>query len=81
MILYLADRPEEALDSVDRSLATDPDYPEALFFRGVILLRGLDRPAEGIVAFERYLEAAPFGAERQTVQELIAEAEAALTEA
>jgi len=78
MILYLADRPEEALASVDRSLATDPDYPEALFFRGVILLRGLDRPAEAIDAFERYLEAAPFGAERQTVRELIGEAEAAL---
>jgi cytochrome c-type biogenesis protein CcmH/NrfG len=80
IILYLADRPEEALASVDRALATDPDYPEALFFRGVILLRGLDRPADGIDAFERYLEAAPFGAERQTVQELIAEAQAGLAE-
>jgi len=81
MILYLADRPEEALASVGRSLATDPDYPEALFFRGVILLRGLDRPADAIDAFERYLDAAPFGIERETVQELIAEAEIALTEA
>jgi len=81
MILYLSERPEEALASVDRSLRTDPDYPEALFFRGVILLRGLDRPAEAVDAFERYLEAAPFGTERETVRELIADAEAALADA
>lgn len=81
MILYLSERPEEALDSVDRALGTDPDYPEALFFRGVILLRGLDRPQEALAAFERYLNAAPFGAERGTAQELIAEAEAALAKA
>jgi tetratricopeptide (TPR) repeat protein len=79
MILYLGDRPQEALTSVDRALRTDPDYPEALFFRGVILLRGLGRPQEAIVAFERYLEAAPFGTERQTVQDLIVEARAAVT--
>ena len=78
MVLYLGDRPDEALDSVDRALDTDPDYPEALFFRGVILLRGLDRPQEAIDAFERYLEAAPFGTERQTVQDLIVEAQQAL---
>lgn len=78
MILYLGDRPEEALASVDRALETDPDYPEALFVRGVILLRGLDRAEEAIETFERYLEAAPFGIERGTAQELIEEARAAL---
>jgi hypothetical protein len=80
IILYLSDRPLEALDAVDRALATDPGYPEALFFRGVILLRGLDRPQEAIVAFERYLDAAPFGAQRGSAQEMIAEAERALTD-
>jgi tetratricopeptide (TPR) repeat protein len=78
LILFLSDRPEEALASVDRALETAPDYPEALFYRGVILLRGLERPADAIEAFERYLEVAPFGAERDAVQELLAEAEAAL---
>jgi tetratricopeptide (TPR) repeat protein len=78
IILYLSERPREALDAVDRALGTDPSYPEALFFRGVILLGELDRPQEAIAAFERYLEAAPFGAERGSAQELIAEAEAAL---
>jgi tetratricopeptide (TPR) repeat protein len=77
IILYQNGRPEEALRSVDRALSTDPRYPEGLFIRGVILLRGLDRPEEAISAFETYLEAAPFGAERQTAKDLIAEARAA----
>lgn len=80
IILYLSERPQEALESVDRALGTDPGYPEALFFRGVILLQGLDRPQEAIAAFERYLTAAPFGAERGSAEELIAEAERALAD-
>ena len=79
MILYLSDRPESALKTVDRALETAPDYPEALFIRGVIQLCGLDRPNASIASFERYLEAAPFGAERGTVQDLIADAERGVT--
>jgi hypothetical protein len=78
IILYQNGRAEEALRSVDRALSTDPRYPEALFFRGVILLRGLDRPQDAISAFETYLEAAPFGIERQTAKDLIAEARASI---
>jgi tetratricopeptide (TPR) repeat protein len=76
IILYQNGRPEEALRSVDRALSTDPRYPEGLVIRGVILLRGLDRPEEAISAFETYLDAAPFGVERQTAKDLIAEARA-----
>jgi tetratricopeptide (TPR) repeat protein len=80
IILYQNGRPEEALESVDRALSTDPRYPEGLFIRGVILLRGLDRPEDAISAFETYLDAAPFGVERQTAKDLIAEARAASDE-
>jgi tetratricopeptide (TPR) repeat protein len=78
LILYASHRPEEALASVDRALETAPNYPEAQFIRGWILLKGLDRPKDAIEAFEAYLAAAPFGQERGTAQQLIAEAEAAL---
>jgi tetratricopeptide (TPR) repeat protein len=78
IILYQSGRAEEALRSVDRALSTDPRYPEALFIRGVILLRGLDRPRDAISAFETYLETAPFGTERQTAKDLIAEARASV---
>ena len=77
IILYQNGRPEEALRSVDRALSTDPRYPEGLFIRGVILLRGLDRPGDAISALETYLDAAPFGVERQTAKDLIAQARAA----
>jgi cytochrome c-type biogenesis protein CcmH/NrfG len=77
LILYENGRPEEALRYVDRALSTDPRYPEGLFIRGVILLRGLDRPKDAISAFEAYLDAAPFGVERRTARDLIAEARAA----
>lgn len=80
LILYASQQPEEALASVDRALETAPGYPEALFIRGAILLRGLDQPEEAIEAFEAYLAAAPFGQERGTAQQLIAEAEAAMAE-
>jgi cytochrome c-type biogenesis protein CcmH/NrfG len=78
LILFVVGRHQEALDSVDRALETAPNYPEALLYRGLILLRGLDRAGEAIVALEGYLDAAPFGAERDTAEDLIAEAEAAL---
>jgi tetratricopeptide (TPR) repeat protein len=78
LILLLADRPEDALASVDRALETASDYPEALFIRGWILLEGLDRPAEAVESLERYLDAAPFGAERDRAEELIEQARVSL---
>jgi cytochrome c-type biogenesis protein CcmH/NrfG len=71
LILHLAGRPADGLRSVDAALESAPEYPEALFIRGVILLCGLDRPTPAAGAFESYLDAAPFGAERGTVQELL----------
>jgi tetratricopeptide (TPR) repeat protein len=78
LIFFQAERYDDALKYVDHALRTDPRYPEALFIRGVILLRGLHRPQDAITAFEAYLDAAPFGVERQTAQDLIDEARADL---
>jgi tetratricopeptide (TPR) repeat protein len=81
MVLFAAGRPADALESVDHALETSPDYPQALFVRGVILLEGLHRPAEAITAFERYLDAAPFGSERASAQRLMDRARAELERA
>lgn len=75
LILYLSERPKRALAEVDRALNAAPGYPEALFIRGVILLRDLDRPADAAEAFRAYLAAAPFGVERARARSLIAVAE------
>jgi tetratricopeptide (TPR) repeat protein len=63
-VLYSAGRAEEGLASVRQALAIDPTYPDALYFEGIILLRGLNRPAEAADSFQAYLDAAPFGARR-----------------
>lgn len=79
LIFFQAERYDDALRYVDHALKTDPRYPEALFIRGVILLRGLHRPQDAITAFETYLDAAPFGVERQTAKDLIAEAQGVIS--
>lgn len=74
-ILYQGGKAEEALRAVDAALAVDPSYPEALYYKGVILLRALNRPSEAAGAFRSYLQAAPFGARRSEVRQLLEEAE------
>jgi tetratricopeptide (TPR) repeat protein len=74
LILFQARRYDDALQYVDHALRTDPRYPEGLFIRGFILLRGLDRPQDAIAALEAYLDAAPFGVERERARDLIGEA-------
>jgi tetratricopeptide (TPR) repeat protein len=73
-LLYLAGEPEEGLASVEEALEADPDFPEALYFKGVILLRGLDRPDLAAPAFRAYLDGAPFGSRRAEVERLLEEA-------
>lgn len=79
LILYSAGRPKDALASVNRALETDPTYPEALFIKGLVLLRGLDRPAQAETALRAYLDAAPFGDQREAANTLIARAEKELS--
>lgn len=76
LLLHIAGDSGGGLRSVEQALETDPRYPEALFLKGVILLEGLDRPEEAGDSFRAYLEAAPFGSERDTARRLIDEIEA-----
>jgi tetratricopeptide (TPR) repeat protein len=70
-ILYQAGRPQDGLDAVQQALDVDPTYPEALYFKGVILLEGLDRPTEAAEALQAYLAAAPFGAHVDEARSLL----------
>jgi tetratricopeptide (TPR) repeat protein len=74
-LVYEAGRPADGLAAVQRALEIDPTYPEALYFEGVILLKGLNRPADAVPAFRAYLAAAPFGAHHDEVEQLLKEAE------
>jgi cytochrome c-type biogenesis protein CcmH/NrfG len=73
-LLHRAGSSEDGLREVNRALEVSPQDPEALYFKGVILLEGLDRPAEAAEAFRAYLESAPFGARRGEVEDLLVRA-------
>lgn len=77
VILAAAGRAQDALYLVDRALASEPHDPEALYQRGVILLRGLDRPADAASALRAYLAAAPFGSHRAEARRLLDAAQTA----
>jgi tetratricopeptide (TPR) repeat protein len=70
-ILFWAGKPEDGLRAVQQALDVQPDYPQALYYKGVILLRGLKRPADAADAFRAYLAAAPYGALRAQVEDLL----------
>ncbi len=75
LLLFQSGLAELALRSVDRALATDPRYPEALYAKGLIQLMGLRDAKAAVANLRAYLDAAPFGSHRDTVQQLLQLAE------
>jgi len=76
LVLSILGRSKSGLAHVERALVTDPTYPEALYIKGYILLRGLGRSRPAVAPLEEYLKVAPFGAERSSVKALLAAARA-----
>ena len=72
-VLFAQGRAREALGEVRQALAVDPSYPEALYQEGVILLRGLHRPADAAAPLRAYLSAAPTGGHRVAVEGMLEE--------
>jgi tetratricopeptide (TPR) repeat protein len=71
LLLFRSGLPEPGLRSVEQALATDPRYPEALYAKGLILYMGLRQPKAAVPSLRAYLEAAPFGAHRDLVEQLL----------
>lgn len=74
-LVFLAGLTEEALPRIDAAIAADPDYPDAHFFRGMVLLRGRNDRDGALVELRRFLDLAPTGTERDQVQQLVASLE------
>lgn len=76
-IVFLAGLTDEALPRLDAAIAADPSYPDARFFRGMVLLQGRnDRPG-ALAEFREYLGLVPAGPDRERVQRVVDELQAA----
>jgi cytochrome c-type biogenesis protein CcmH/NrfG len=74
ILLHLSGKPQQGLRFEHRALLIEPGYPQALFYEGVILLKGLDRPRAAIAPLRAYLEGSPYGPEGGQARRILAEA-------
>lgn len=72
LLAFDVGRPAQGKTMVDRVLAADPKYPEALYVRGLINLIGLRQPRAAERDFSAYLAVAPFGSHRTAAATLLA---------
>ena len=66
-----ADLIAAALARLDQAVVADPEFPDAHFFRGMVLLRGANNPASAVPEFERFLALAPDGPQSDEVRGLL----------
>lgn len=76
LIVAIGGHADTALETFDRALAVDPDYPPALLYRGQVLYEAKRDPDAAIRSWEKFLKAVPAGEEAERVKRLIAEARA-----
>ncbi len=73
-LLRLAGLVDEAQVALDRAVSLDPSFPDAHFFRAMLLFRDRDNPAAAIPEFEAYLASNPAPETRQAVQDVLDQA-------
>ena len=76
-LLKRAGLPDKALESLDRAVAADPTFPDAHFFRGMVLYQDKDDPAGAVTEFEAFLANDPPPDFVGAVQQVLAEAKVA----
>jgi tetratricopeptide (TPR) repeat protein len=74
LIVAIGGHADSALETFDKALAIDPDYPPALLYRGQVLYEVKKDVAGAVRAWERFVEVAPTAEDRARVRQLIAEA-------
>ena len=65
---------DDGLQYVDRAIAADPNYPEAHFFRAMILWRDKNDPASAVDEFRLFLAATSSSEDAAQVQPLLDQA-------
>ena len=75
-LVRLAGLSEDALGYIERAIAADPTYPDARFFKGMILWKDKKDPAGAIPEFRAFLASNPPADRVAAVQEVLKQAEA-----
>ncbi len=70
-LLRLAGLVDRAQESLDKAVAIDPRYPDARFFRGMLLYQDRKDPAAAIPEFEAFLASNPPEGTVQAVQDVL----------
>ncbi len=73
-IVALGGHADSALETIDRALAIDPNYPLARYYRGQVLYEAKRDTAGAIKEWERFVALVPSGPEHDQVQALIRDA-------
>ena len=76
LIVAIGGHADSALETFEKALAIDPNFPPALLYRGQVLYEAKKDPAGAIRSWEKFLAVAPAGEDRARVEKLIAEARA-----
>jgi tetratricopeptide (TPR) repeat protein len=77
-IIRLAGLPDKGLESIDKGIAADPGYPDAHFFKGVILFRDRNDPAAAIPELQAFLATNPAPEMKTAVEGVLQEAQSAV---
>ncbi len=76
LIVAIGGHADSALETFEKALTLDPNYPPALYYRGQVLYEAKKDSAGAIRSWEKFLAVAPAGEDRARVEKLIAEARA-----
>ncbi len=76
LIVAIGGHADSALETFDKALAIDPNYPPALLYRGQVLYEAKKDVPGAVRAWERFVKVAPSAEDRQRVEKLIADAKA-----
>jgi tetratricopeptide (TPR) repeat protein len=74
LIVAIGGHADPALETIDRALAIDPNYPPALLYRGQVLFEAKKDYSGAARAWEKFLAVVPEGEDHERVQALAREA-------
>jgi cytochrome c-type biogenesis protein CcmH/NrfG len=77
LIVAIGGHADTALETLDRALAIDPNYPPALLYRGQVLYEHKRDTAGAVRSWEKFLALVPAGEDHERVKQMIAEAKRA----